>query len=424
MSAQAPAPALDLAAVRAEFPALKTRVGGKALVYLDSACTALKSRGVAATLAEATELWGGCGGKRSTHLFAQEIETRYAGARHAVARFLNAERDADVVFTSGTTDGVNLVARGFPFGGARREVVLGAWEHNSVLLPFLDAERRGDCVVRVCPVKNGRLDLDALDALVGDKTALVALARSSNVLGGDLPAAQVARLCRRRGAKLLLDEAQYLSSHREDVRATGADFIAFSAHKLGGPFGVGVLWGEDRALNALRPGKPGGGTVKDVVLEGGRPVARWLDAPMRHEAGVPNIPGALAFETALALVSSWDPAAVRAHMAALVRRVAQGVARVDGAEVVGDPEALEEGALVSMRFSDPALSIKDFNLYLNHELDGRFVAVRAGEHCAHLLHATLGCGETLRASFFAYTAPEEADVFVAALEAYVRAVRS
>ncbi|TPW21544.1 MAG: cysteine desulfurase / selenocysteine lyase [Elusimicrobia bacterium] len=417
-------PALDLAAVRAHFPALEARVGGKRLVYLDSACTALKSRGVAAALAETTELWGGCGGKRSTHLFAQELEGRYQEARRAVARFLNAERETDVVLTSGTTEGVSLVARGFSFEGARREVVVGAWEHNSVLLPFLDAQRRGDCAVRVCPVRAGRLDLDALDGLIGDKTALVALARSSNVLGGDLPAAQVARLCRRRGAKLLLDEAQYLSSHREDVRATGADFVAFSAHKLGGPFGVGALWGEDRAMNALRPGKPGGGTVKDVVLEDGVPVPRWLDSPMRHEAGVPNIPGAVAFAKALELLGSWDPAAVRAHAESLVRRVVAGVSRVDGAEVVGDPEALAEGSLVALRFTDPALSIKDFNLYLNHELGDRFVAVRAGEHCAHLLHATLGLGETLRVSFFAYTAPEEADVFLGALDAYVREVRS
>lgn len=417
-------PALDLAAVRAHFPALEARVGGKRLVYLDSACTALKSRGVAAALAETTELWGGCGGKRSTHLFAQELEGRYQAARRSVARFLNAERETDVVLTSGTTEGVSLVARGFAFEGARREVVVGAWEHNSVLLPFLDAQRRGDCVVRVCPVKAGRLDLDALDALVGDTTALVALARSSNVLGGDLPAANVARLCRRRGAKLLLDEAQYLSSHRSDVRATGADFVAFSAHKLGGPFGVGALWGEERAMNALRPGKPGGGTVKDVVLDDGVPVPRWLDSPMRHESGVPNIPGAVAFAKAVELLASWDPAAVRAHAEALVRRVVAGVSRVDGAEVVGDPEALAEGSLVAMRFTDPALSIKDFNLYLNHELGDRFVAVRAGEHCAHLLHATLGLGETLRVSFFAYTAPEEADVFLGALDAYVREVRS
>ena len=324
---------LDLTAVRAEFPALKTLVGGKRLVYLDSACTALKSRRVAQALAETTELWGGCGGKRSTHLFAQEVEGRYQAARHAVARFLNAERDGDVVLTSGTTEGVNLVARGFAYDGARREVVVGAWEHNSVLLPFLDAQTRGDCVVKVCPVKEGRLDLDALESLVGDKTALVALARSSNVLGGALPAADVARLCRRRGAKLLLDEAQYLSSHREDVRATGADFIAFSAHKLGGPFGVGALWGEDRAMNALKAAKPGGGTVKEVVLKDGAPVPVWLDSPMRHEAGVPNIPGGGGFAGAVELLSSWDPGAVRAHAESLVRRVVAGVSRVDGAEV-------------------------------------------------------------------------------------------
>lgn len=395
-------------------------MGGKHLVYLDNACTALKSSKVAAVLAETHELWGACGGRRSTHLLAQEVEDRYQAARRAVARFLNAERAEEVVFTSGTTESVNLVARGFAFQDGRREVVVGAWEHNSVLLPFLEAEARGDCILKICPVAAGRLDMDALEGIISDKTALVALARSSNVLGGVLPAEQVSRLCRRRGAKLLLDDAQYLSSHREDVRASSPDFVAFSAHKLGGPFGVGVLWGEGRALNALRPGKPGGGTVKEVVLEGGRPVAHWLDAPMRHEAGVPNIPGAVGLAAALELLGSWDQAAVRAHVRGLVERLLAGLEGVPEVALVGDPAALAEGSLAAFTARHPSFSVKDFNLYLNHELGDRFVAVRAGEHCAHLLHAVLGIKETMRVSFFAYNTAEEVDVFLDALKSYAR----
>ncbi|MBI3297885.1 MAG: aminotransferase class V-fold PLP-dependent enzyme [Elusimicrobia bacterium] len=416
--------AFDPAVARAGFPALERRVAGKKLIYLDNACTALKSSRVAASLAEAHELWGACGGRRSTHLLAQEIEQRYQSARKSVARFLNAEREGDVVFTSGTTEAVNLVARGFVFDGARREVVVGAWEHNSVLLPFLEAEARGACAVRVCPVKDGRLDLDALEGLITDKTALVALARSSNVLGGVLPAAQVGRLCRRKGAKLFLDDAQFLSSHREDVRACGADFVAFSAHKLGGPFGVGVLWGEDRAMNALRPAAPGGGTVKEVVLEGGRPVPRWLDSPMRHEAGVPNIPGAVGLAAAIELLGSWDPGAARAHVSGLVERLLAGLGKVSEVAVVGDPAALMEGSLAAFAPVHPSFSIKDFNLYLNHELGERFVAVRAGDHCAHLLHASLGLKETLRVSFFAYNTAEEVDLFLDALKSYAAEARS
>ena len=365
-------------------------------------------------------LWGACGGKRSTHLLTQQVESRHQEARRAVAEFLNAERPEDLVFTSGTTEAVNLVARGTPWSLERREVVVGAWEHNSVLLPFLEAQRRGDAVVKVCPVKDGRLDLDALEGLVTEKTALVALARSSNVLGGVLPAAQVARLCRRRGAKLFLDDAQYLSSHREDVRSAGADFVAFSAHKLGGPFGLGVLWGEERAMNALRPLKVGGGTVKDVVVKDGVPEPVYLDSPMRHEAGVPNIPGVIALAEAVALLRGWGEAALREHLSGLVRRLLAGLARVPEVAVVGDPEALAEGSLAALAPRHPAFSIKDFNLYLNHELGERFVAVRAGEHCAHLLHHSLGLKETLRVSFFAYNTPEEVDVFLAALEAYAK----
>ncbi|MBI2361878.1 MAG: aminotransferase class V-fold PLP-dependent enzyme [Elusimicrobia bacterium] len=183
---------------------------------------------------------------------------------------------------------------------------------------------------------------------------------------------------------------------------------------------MGVLWGEERALTELKPAKAAGGTVKHVVLEGGRPVPVWLDAPMRHEAGVPNIPGAVAFAEALALVESWDADAVRAHVSSLVGRLTDGIRRVEAVSLVGDPAALAEGSLAALAPRVPGFSVKDFNLFVNHELPGRFIALRAGEHCAHLLHASLGLKETLRVSLFAYNTAAEVDLFLEALAAYAK----
>ncbi|MFH1723452.1 MAG: aminotransferase class V-fold PLP-dependent enzyme [Elusimicrobiota bacterium] len=411
---------LDVGALRAHYPALDNRVDGKRLVYLDSACTALKPRCVAERLGEFYLNWGGCGGKRSTHLLSQRVEEWFQDARRETADFLGAERAEEIVFTSGTTEAVNLVARAFPFEGDRREVVLTDMEHNSVLLPLLELEKRGEASLKFCPVKGGQLDLEAMERLITRRTALVAVARSSNVLGGLFPVARVARMARSRGARILVDDAQYLSSHREDVRETDADFVAFSSHKLGGPFGVGVLYGKENLLNRLGVYKVGGGTVKDVSWNGSGAEAVYLDAPMRFEAGVQDLAGVAAFGDALRFFRAIPERALRAHIAGLVRRTAEGVARFEEVGLLGEIEDLERGSIVSFAPRHPGFSIADFNLYLNHELDGRFIAVRAGEHCAHLLHHKLGVPGTVRVSFFAYNTLEEADLFLDALGGYIR----
>ncbi|MDD5656870.1 MAG: aminotransferase class V-fold PLP-dependent enzyme [Elusimicrobia bacterium] len=414
---------LDVRAVRAQFPALSARVGGKRLVYLDNACTALKSRRVAERLRDFYSRWGACGGRRSTHLLSQQVENWFQQTRRQVARFINARGPEEIVFTSGATEAVNLVARAFACAGRRREVVLTDLEHNSVVLPFLEAARSGKFVLRLCPTRDGRLDEEALGRLVTDKTALVAMTHASNVMGGVLPAGRAARLAHSRGAQILVDDAQFLSSHREDVQALDADFAVFSAHKLGGPFGVGVLYGKEQRLNGLGVYKTGGGTVRNVVWTKRGPRADYLDAPARFEAGIPNFGGVTAFSEALALLESWPQPAVRAAVSALVRRAAAGLARRAEVKVLGRPEDLAEGSLVSFAARHPRFSLQDFGLFLNHELRGRFIAVRIGEHCAHLLNDRLRVPGTVRLSFFAYNTAREIDFFLDALDAYLRELR-
>ena len=420
MTRAEPAASLDVTALRALYPALERKVDGKRLVYLDSACTALKSKRVADRLADFYAHWGGCGGKRSTHLLSQQVEEWFQRSRRAAADFLRADGANEIVFTSGATEAANLVARAFPYEAARREVVITDLEHNAVALPFLDAASRGEIELKICPTDGGRLDLNRLDSLLSGRTALLAITHASNVLGGVLPVAEAAKLAKRRGARVFVDDAQYLGTHREDVGTLGVDFIAFSAHKLGGPFGLGVLWGRETELNRLGRYKVGGGTIKDMIWDGGagRPEAVYLDAPSRFEAGVQDFGGALGLHEALKAREELPQAALRAHVGALVRRLAEGLARVAQVRVLGRAEDLEKGSLVSFVPAHPDFSPVDFNLYLNHELPGRFVAIRVGEHCAHLLHRRLGVGATVRASFGAYNTESEADLYLDAVRSY------
>lgn len=419
MSRVADAP-FDVQALRAHYPSLDAEVDGRRLVYLDSACTALKPRVVAEALCDFYLRWGGCGGKRSTHRLSQRVEDLFQDARREIAAFLNAERAEEIVFTSGATEAVNLVARAFPYEAGRREVVVTELEHNSVLLPFLEARDRGEVELKVCPSRGGAPDLDALERLVTRRTALVAMTHSSNVLGGAFPVERAARIAHAKGARLLVDDAQYLSSHRHDVRATDADFVAFSAHKLGGPFGSGALYGKEHLLNRLGRWKVGGGTVKDIEADGDDVRASYLDAPQRFEGGVQNFAGAVAFAEAVRFLKALPAAAVRAHVASLVRRALEGLSGLPQVQVLGEPEALEQGSIVAFHPKGKAFSPRDLNLYLNHELKGRFIAVRVGDHCAHLFHRRRKLPATVRLSFFAYNTAEEVDLFLDALETFLK----
>lgn len=422
MPSEAKAAAFDVEAVRSHYPSLEKELDGRKLVYLDSACTALKPASVAARLAEFYAEWGGCGGKRSTHRLSQKVEDEFQAARRAVGAFLKAESPNEVVFTSGTTEAINLVARAFPYDSARRKVVITDLEHNAVALPFLQMASEGVIELAICPSVDGVLDMTRMSELIDEGTALVAMTHASNVMGGTTPVAEAAKLGKRKGARILVDDAQYLGTHLEDVSTLGADFVAFSGHKLGGPFGTGVLWGHEVELNRLNHYKLGGGTVKNVKWDGktGLPEPVYLDAPMRFEAGVQDFGGAIGLHEALELRKTLDAGALRAHISSLVTRTAEKLSKVPEVRVLGRPEQLAKGSLVTFVAAHPDFSPVDFNLFLNHELDGRFIAVRVGEHCAHLQHRRLGVDATVRASFGPYSTQAEADLLVDAVKAYAK----
>lgn len=412
----------SLAALNAEFPALKERFGGRRLVYLDSACTALKLRCAADAQRDALLRLGGCGGGRSLHGLAASVEESFAASRAAVAEFMGAGSPEEVIFTSGVTDAANLLAASFPFTKERNEVVLSPLEHNAVFLPFERLAAAGRIKLRVAPLKNFGADLDGLARLVGRRTALVCVTHAPNVFGGAVDAAAAAAIAHAAGAFLFCDDAQYAPTHGRCGAADGADACAFSGHKLGAPYFTGALRVSPRLLARLRPARVGGGTVESVALSGGRYRASYLGGSRGFEPGVQNYAGAAGLAAALSRLSRAGFPAIRAHVSGLVADAARKLAAVKGVRLAGDPAALPGGALLTFAPARKGFSVPDFNLYLGEALEGRLLAVRTGRHCADLAALRSGVGETVRLSYYCYNTAADTDLFLEALEAYLAAL--
>lgn len=408
----------DINEFQSYFPALSASVQGKKMIYLDNACTALKSRPVVKKMEEFCLYFGVCGGKRSTHLLSQEAESQIQDCHSGIADFIGAESSKEIVFTSGTTESANLLAQAFPYTPKRREVIITDLEHNSVFLPFYNLHQQGKIKLKICPSQNGHIDLNKIKEMISDKTALVAATRASNVLGGTQPLAQICQLAHRWGTLVFSDEAQHLSSHRENVASLNVDFAAFSAHKLGGPFGFGVLYGKENLLNRLLPSKVGGGTVKSVTWKRSFPEVIYLDAPEKFEAGIQNWGAAIGTLEAIRVLNAIPQSALRSHISGLVRYAAEELSKFPEVKILGEIDHLTQGALVSFYPTHPNFSLQDFNLFLNHELGPRFIAARIGEHCAHLIHQRLKIPSTMRISFFAYNTKKDIAFFLEALKSY------
>lgn len=406
-------------AVSRAFPLLRRRVAGKRLVYLDSACSALRPEPVIRACAEHERRWGGCGGRRSAHPIARESEGRLEAAREVVRSFLGARSAREVVFTAGATDGLNRVLRSFPYTNRRDTVVATSLEHNSAFLPLHERARRGRIRLKLVEAEqDGSLDLDRLSAAVTERTALVVATHASNVYGGVQPVAEIARRAHARGACLLVDDAQFVASHREDVAASGADFAVFSAHKLGGPGGVGVLWGRSEQLRRLHPDTVGGGTVRSIAFSP-EDVVEYLDLPHRLEAGTPNHTGVAGLAAAIDFLEGLGLDSVRGHVADLVGYAWDRLEGLEAVSLLGRRESAVTGSIVAFHFADPRASEADFGLFAGRELEGCSIALRVGRHCADLTHHRLGLKATVRLSFFVYNTRRDVDRLVEALKLYL-----
>ena len=395
----------DVARVRADFPILSRQVRGRPLVYLDNAATAQKPRAVIDAISLYYES-GNANVHRGVHALSQEATTGYERVRELAARFLNAESHSEIIFTAGTTAGLNLVAQSY--GGSLLrpgdEILVSEMEHHSNIIPWhLVAERTG-AVVRPIPVmESGGLDLAVFEQLLGPRTRIVAVTHASNVMGAINPINAIAAMAHEAGAVVVVDGAQSAPHLRVDVQAIDCDFFACSGHKLYGPTGIGLLYGKRTLLEAMPPWQGGGGMIREVHIER----SSYAQPPERFEAGTPPIAEVVGLGAALDYVMAWDWEALVGYEQGLVAEASRQIGQLPGVRIMG------EGA--------DRVSVLSFMLDGIHPhdagtvLDTLGIAVRAGHHCAQPLMRRFGVNATLRASFGAYNTIEEVEALVAGL---------
>lgn len=399
---------LDVEAIRADFPILQRSVGEWPLVYLDSANTSQKPRQVVDAIAE-HYLQHNANVARAMHLLGGEATEAFEGARAKTAAFIGAARPEEIVFTKNASEALNLAAS--TLGASLRpgdEVVISVMEHHSNIVPWQLACERSGATLRWFDITDGgRLDLEGArrDALINERTKVVSLTWVSNVLGTRNPIAEIAAEAHAVGATMVVDASQGVPHQATDVAALGADLVAFTAHKLCGPTGIGVLWGRYDLLAELPPFMGGGEMIEVVEMA----KSTYAAPPHRFEAGTPPIAQAAGLGAAIDYLSGIGMDAIAAHEQELTEYGLAKLTSIDGLKILGPTEAVDRGSAIA------------FNLDGVHPhdvmqvLDSRGVAIRGGHHCARPLHRRLGHQSSTRASSYLYTTPGEIDALADAL---------
>jgi cysteine desulfurase / selenocysteine lyase len=398
---------VDVAAVRRDFPILERRINGRPLVYLDSAATSQKPRQVLAAMDEYYERHN-ANVHRGVHTLAEEATHLFEEARGKVARFVGASERATVL-TKNVSEAINLVAYAWGLRnlGAGDEVLVTEMEHHSNLVPWQLVAGMTGARVRAVPVTGDfLLDLDALDAMLGGRTRIVAVSAMSNVLGTVNPVARIAERAHAVGALVLADAAQAVPHAGVRLDDLGVDFLGFTGHKALGPMGVGVLAAREELLEGMEPFLGGGEMIRDVTIEG----STWNDIPWRFEAGTPNVAEAVGLGAAVDYLQGIGMDRVRAHEVDVTGYALKRLAEIDGLRIYGPSEVEHRGGMVSFTLGD----IHPHDVAQVLDSDG--IAVRAGHHCAKPLLRRLGVPATTRASFYLYSTTEEVDALVAGLE--------
>jgi cysteine desulfurase/selenocysteine lyase len=400
------------ARVRGDFPLLARTVHGKPLVYLDSAATSQKPRVVLDALQEYYCRYN-ANVHRGIYAIAEEATARYEAARATLARLLHAARPEEIVFTRGTTEAINLVAGSWGRATLRAgdEIVLTEMEHHSNIVPWqLLAAEKGARLKYVPVTDAGRLDLDALDRLLTERTRLVAVVHQSNVLGTVNPIREIADRAHAAGALVLVDAAQSVPHQAIDVQQLGADFLAFSGHKMLGPTGSGGLWARYELLEAMPPYHGGGEMIVRVDYER----STFKAPPHRFEAGTPPIAGAIVLAVAADYLQGVGFEAIAAWEHTLVAYALERLRDVPGLRILGPTTPEQRGGAIS--FVMDVAHPHD----IAQVLDQEGIAIRAGHHCAQLLHRRFGVEASARASVHLYNTREDIDALVAGLHAVRR----
>jgi cysteine desulfurase/selenocysteine lyase len=404
---------LDTARVRDDFPAVARSIDGRSLVHLDNASTTHKPRCVLDALVRHYED-DNANVRRAVHSLGVRATSAYERARGVVRDFLGAADEREIVFTSGTTASINLVAAswGRSHLGPGDEVLVTEMEHHANIVPWQLVCRQTGASLRVAPIDDrGEVIVDAFAALLGPRTKLVGIVHVSNALGTVNPVSTLARLARRHGAVVLVDGAQAVAHLDVDVRELECDFYAFSGHKLYGPTGVGVLYGRGALLDAMPPWQGGGEMVRSVTWDG----ATYDEPPHRFEAGTPPIAGAVGLAAAIEYLAGLDVERRRAHGRDLMRYAEDALRSIRGLRIIGTAREKVGGH----SFVLDGIHAHDVATILDQE----GVAVRAGHHCAEPTMRRFGVPATTRASFAVYNTRDDVDRLIAGLERVCRTLR-
>ena len=388
-----------------DFPILRREVHGKPLVFLDSAASAQRPASVIAAV-DRYETFHHSNVHRGVHQLSQEATQMFEAARERVRGFVNAASTREVIFTRGTTESINLVAQSYARNQLTRgdEILLTALEHHANIVPWQMVAEQTGAVIKVAPMdRRGVVDIDTFTACLNERTRIVACAHVSNALGTVLPVAEITRRAHQRGALVLVDGAQAVPHQRVDLQELGCDFYAFSAHKMYGPTGSGVLVGREALLEAMPPWQGGGDMILTVRFE----KSTFNTLPFKFEAGTPNISGAIGLGAAIDYIEKIGIDNIHAHEQRLLALATERLLRVPGLAIIGT--APNKAAVIS--FTLEGIHPHD----LGTILDAEGVAVRTGHHCAMPVMEFFDVPATARATFACYSRESDIDALIAAL---------
>lgn len=403
----------DINKIREDFPILSTKVYGHDLVYFDNAATTQKPLQVIRKIDEGY-LHSNANVHRGVHFLSQLATEAHEDARRTAAQYINAAKPEEIVFTRGTTEGINLVASSFgeTFLNEGDEVILTAMEHHSNIVPWQLLRQRKGIIIKVVPfLPDGSLDMEALDSLFSEKTKLLSLTHVSNVLGTVNPLKRIVAKAHARGIPVLADAAQSAAHAKIDVQDTDVDFLVLSAHKVYGPTGIGVLYGQEKYLDAMVPYQGGGEMIQRVTFEH----TTFAGLPFKFEAGTPDFIGSTAMAEALRYVQSIGLDNIAAYEHGLLEYAGKQLQDMDGIVIYGNCK--DKGAVISMNFE----GVHPYDL--GSLIDKLGIATRTGHHCAQPVMDFYGVESMLRASFAMYNTMEEVDIFVDALKKALKVLR-
>ena len=400
---------LDVYAIRQQFPALNRKVKGHPLVYFDNAATTQKPQVVIDALVDYYTNFN-ANVHRGIHTLAEEATAAFEASRDAARKFINAASREEIIFTRGTTEGINLVAYTWGRQNIQRgdEIIISEMEHHSNIVPWqILCEEKG-AVLKVVHQQDGVLLMDEYKKLLNPKTKLVSMVHVSNALGAVNPVEQIVELARQAGAVVMIDGAQSSVHLDIDVQAMDCDFFAFSAHKVYGPTGIGILYGKKHLLEAMPVFQGGGEMIKEVTIE----KTTYNELPYKYEAGTPNIADAVVLKAALDFVTEIGKEKIRNHEVELLDYATEQLVQIPGLRIIGS--------------AAPKVSVASFVIDKIHPqdlgilLDNRGIAVRTGHHCAQPLMQCYGIPGTVRASFAMYNTKEEIDQLITGLQKAIK----